>query len=155
MVPVSLARDQPIQDSCIEPDSDGLNGDDSTLFQIDPEAVVPGDRVSFRWDLGDRSESVTTGDELVVSCWNGIEWTPVWLAFAIFGDDSQTVVLSAETAERYVFTSDAHQETEGTIVVPADAPPLTYRVSAEIRFGLSGPDSESVEASATFSVLAG
>ncbi|MEM9133269.1 MAG: hypothetical protein AAF962_07565 [Actinomycetota bacterium] len=126
--PADLRPDQPLHDGCVEPPAHALEASPPSRLSVWPEAVAAGSSLTVSWEVV-AGDPVTTGNELVVSCWNGAGWMPVWFAFSIFSSSPRTVVLTAETIERYLFTADAWSETEGVVSIPPNAPPGTYRLT--------------------------
>lgn len=122
-----LRPDQPLHDGCVEPSADALETLADDRLSVRPQVAVAGTSLTVSWEA-EPGETFTTGNELVVSCWNGVGWMPVWFAFSVFAHP-RTVVLTAETIDRYLLTADAWSETEGVVEIPSDAPAGTYLIT--------------------------
>ncbi len=105
------------------PEPDGI-GD----LVIDNPVARAGESLDFRWTFAD--PSVLLGPELVVDCWTGTEWVPVWVTDYVFLD-SRTADLVVP-GEEVLFEESGWSEREGKIVVPPEAPPGTYRIGNRI-----------------------
>ena len=125
-------REHTAAELCTEPPPDTVAA--SGVLSIEPATVSPGGRLMFHWDVAGRG-SYTVGDELVVSCWDGAAWMPVWVTYAVFSEPVSVLVTPG--AEDVTLTDDGFQQPFGAIVVPIEAAPGVYRVSETINFGTS------------------
>ncbi len=122
---------------CTEPPSDTVAA--SGPLRVEPATVSPGGRLRFFWDVAGR-DSYTVGDEMVVWCWDGTDWIPVWVTYSVFTDPVS--VLITPVGDDLTITDDGFQESAGTIVVPIEAVPGIYRVAETISFDISDGQSE-------------
>ena len=127
---------------CGEPPTDTSTA--STVLSVEPATVTPGGQLTFRWDVAGRG-TYTVGDEIVVWCWDGTDWTPAWVTYAVFTEPVS--VLVTPDGDDFTITDDGFQEPTGTIVVPIEAVPGIYRVAETISFDTpDGTDRETGEA---------
>jgi hypothetical protein len=148
--PATVLPDQPLHDACVEPPG-SETADALGLLSVEPSVVSAGQTLTFRWDVEGRG-AFTTGDEMIVECWNGQEWTPVWYTFGAFADEPLTVVLTPSTIEDWGFTADGFSHAVGTVQIPDEAPPGTYRLTFYIAFGADDSPADVVDADAWFVV---
>lgn len=144
-----LLPDQPMHDGCIDPLADSTPPE-AGLLRVDPSSAGPGEQIAFTWAVEGR-RTFTTGDEMIISCWNAVEWMPVWFAFGTFGEPT-TFVLTLETISDYVFTADGWSQAVGRIAIPPDAPSGTYRLSGTISFSTDAEPTVTLEGQADFIV---
>lgn len=149
--PIPLRPDQPLHDACLDPPSNETSVE-SDVLTVDPETVSAGQDLTFRWNVAGRGV-FTTGDEMIVGCWDGSGWMPVWYAFGAFLNP-MTVVLTPDTVDRWSFTADGWSSSVGTVLIPVEARPGTYSLISNIVFGADGDQPTVVDAQAYF-VVAG
>lgn len=106
-------------------DADRSLGDvDGVELTFDAETYAPGARAKFSWTLDRDPDTITTGDEWTVECWDGTRWKNAWMAMAVY-DDAFFQYLDDE----FGVTTDGFGPEAGAVVIPDDAPAGLYRVS--------------------------
>lgn len=108
---------------------------DGGRLSVESPEAPPGGTIVFRWSL---AEDVLLGPDLVAYCWSEDEWVPVWITRDVFTRPSVELV---EPGQELHQSDHGFAERVGTVMVPREAPPGTYRLgfeSDDVRIEVTG-----------------
>ncbi len=114
----SLPAVEPPFDACLAEQQPAAEGPRVVLETGRSQA--PGS-IAFTW-----ADDVTTvGPDVLVECWTGSAWQPVWIVRSAQGGASTDLVLSEDDLQS---NEIALEPAPGRLLIPAEAPPGWYRV---------------------------
>ena len=135
----------PVPSACVEADAGPVT---DSAIRLATDRVEAGATLGFDWDVDKLQPDSVVGDEVIIQCWTGSTWLAQWLVAGVF--DPAPTLDAWEEGTPMTVTADGWEPGPGSIPLPADAAPATYRVVAsEVIDGRTQPHH------ASFVVVAG